>query len=178
MKRCKSVGYVILLGTLIVAGRLSGEPPATDDLHGYWEKLPYPPDSGPLVNDIGLEPGGVLWVMGSGGMTYWDGQQYHVPQGPEMKTGSYLTRFYGGPDRGLYATQMGDEETQGKLYRLSDDPGEREDVIDRYPAALAQLAERMESMMAVLKLGAPDSLMEAPLDEETRRSLKSLGYIK
>ena len=65
-----------------------------------------------------------------------------------------------------------------ELYRLSDDPAEQDNVIGRYPAALAKLADRMESMMAVLKLGAPESLMEAPLDEETRRSLKSLGYIK
>ncbi|MBD3235808.1 MAG: sulfatase-like hydrolase/transferase [Candidatus Eisenbacteria bacterium] len=65
-----------------------------------------------------------------------------------------------------------------ELYRLVEDPGEQENVTGRYPAALRSLADRMESMMAMLKLGAPDSLMEAPLDEETRRSLKSLGYIK
>jgi hypothetical protein len=69
---------------------------------------------------MALEPGGTIWIMANNALYYWDGKQFRPPQSAPLKSGQYLTCLYGGPDRGIYATQPGDQEHHGKLYRLSD----------------------------------------------------------
>jgi arylsulfatase A-like enzyme len=84
------------------------------------------------------------------------------------------------PEWKLIRTVIYEHETgrPDALYRLSDDPLELTNVFSQYPATAAQLAEMLESKLAVLRLGAPDSLQQVPVDDETMKSLRSLGYIK
>jgi outer membrane protein assembly factor BamB len=118
---------VLLISCAVLAG---GEPSASARPAGRWQKLPPLPGRSDYVHDIALEPGNVLWAMAGTSVAYWDGQQFRRPEGAELNSGQYLTKFYGGPDRGLYITQRGTEEHQGKIYRLSD--GRAEYVTDFY----------------------------------------------
>ena len=108
---------IILVGLFVVF--LCGSGLSAGEFIGRWEELPLPPSKHKGVSAIGMEPGGVLWLMANNSLYYWAGQQFQPLDG-ELTSGQYLTSLYGGPDRGLYATQRGEEEPKGKLYKLTD----------------------------------------------------------
>lgn len=62
-----------------------------------------------------------------------------------------------------------------ELYRLSQDPGERENLVTRYPAEADRLQKQIWEVV-----GPPerDARVEyRPVDEETRQRLQALGYV-
>ncbi|MBI1984251.1 MAG: sulfatase-like hydrolase/transferase [Acidobacteria bacterium] len=62
-----------------------------------------------------------------------------------------------------------------ELYDLQRDPGERENVIDRYPAEADHLQKKI---WEVIGPSAQDQkLAFAPINRETRQELESLGYV-
>lgn len=87
---------------------------------GGWEELKLPGTGQGHVSDVGMEAGGVLWMMGGNGLHYWDGEHFREPGDKSLRSGYYLAMLVGGGNRGLYATQRGDKEHQGKIYELID----------------------------------------------------------
>ena len=108
---------IILIGLIVVflceAGLLA------DESAGRWEKLPFSPSEQQRVSAIGMEPGGILWLIINNSICYWDGKQLQ-PVKSELTLSRCLTSLYGGLDRGLYAAQDSLEEHKGELYRLTD----------------------------------------------------------
>lgn len=92
--------------------------PAPGATYDQWRKLPYPPGRAEYFKDIGLEEGDVLWVTAGTTIAYWDGRHFRGPQNVEFVSGCYFTRFYGGPNRGLYSVRNGSQGA--KVFRLSD----------------------------------------------------------
>ena len=98
---------IILIGLIVVflceAGLLA------DESAGRWEKLPFSPSEQQRVSAIGMEPGGILWLIINNSICYWDGKQLQ-PVKSELTLSRCLTSLYGGLDRGLYAAQDSLEE--------------------------------------------------------------------
>lgn len=107
-------------GLLLISAFLSafGES-QPETLPGRWEELPLPMGRQQYISSAGLEPGGVLWITTST-LLYWDGQFFRFPVNEEVLPLPRVMRLHGGPDRGLYAAQMGVNGNQGELYRLVD----------------------------------------------------------
>ena len=120
------------------------ETPGTDDTSeategeviGRWDLLPVPPTTDKTapwgltnVRGIGIDDGGIVYLVANGMLYYWDGARFTKALRTPVRMGWY-TGFLGGPDRGLYMTLRGEEKFQGKLYRLSD--GEAKFVTDFY----------------------------------------------
>lgn len=82
------------------------------------------------VRELVIEPGGVVWAMGNHGAYVLEADKFRESDDPKLQAGLYLTGLWGGPDRGVYATQPGAEEHQGRLFRLSD--GKAEDFTTYY----------------------------------------------
>ena len=60
------------------------------------------------------------------------------------------------------------------LFDLESDPGEREDLASRRPELVDELRRALQARVR----GAPaGELREAPVDDETRANLESLGYV-
>jgi len=97
---------------------------------GRWEELPLPPAKDQQVHSMGMEPGGIVWIMANGGLYYWDGEKFTPPLTGKFTSGPSINGIYGGPDRGLYATQRGEKEHQGRLFKLCD--GDTRYVADFY----------------------------------------------
>ncbi|MDH4241580.1 MAG: hypothetical protein OEW48_18625, partial [Phycisphaerae bacterium] len=112
---------ILLTMCCCVSGLLAGtEAEQPDELVGRWEQLSLPPSRHPGVSAIGIEPEGTLWVMANNSVYYWDGQEFRQPVNTKLTSGYYLAKLYGGPDRGLYATQTGEHDHTGKVYKLVD----------------------------------------------------------
>ncbi len=62
--------------------------------------------------------------------------------------------------------------------RYTPDPGEQHNVVGLEAGRREELAATLRMRHARLRESAPDSLGTAPMDEETLRQLKSLGYLK
>ncbi len=135
-----------------------------------WQELPLPSEKF-SISDVGIEPGGVLWMMGDNSLYYFNGQKFVPPQNAKLKSGQYLTKLYGGNDRGLYASQRGTKEHQGKLYRLIDGTAEYltdfyYDVTHEYPGIYVSQSGHLfnwgQRFLAVYTQGAWKRV-EAPL---------------
>ena len=124
---------ILLTICFCVSGLLAGtEAEQSDELVGRWEQLSLPPSRHSGVSAIGIEPEGTLWVMAKNSVYYWNGKEFHRPRkgywdeekfqplAGKLTSGQYLTSFYGGSDRGLYATQKGEHEHTGEVYELVD----------------------------------------------------------
>jgi hypothetical protein len=92
----------------------------SDELVGRWEQLSLPTSRHSGVSAIGIEPEGTLWVMAQNSAYYWDGKEFRQPINTKLTSGYYLSSLCGGPDRGLYATQTGEHNHTGKVYKLVD----------------------------------------------------------
>jgi len=76
------------------------------------------------VTDMVIDPGGNPWIMADNKAFYWAGTEFREPASGPLSSGYYLAGLYGGPDRGAYATQRGEKEHEGLLYRLDDGAAE------------------------------------------------------
>jgi hypothetical protein len=90
------------------------------ELLGCWEKLPLPISKDQHIQSMVMEPGGTIWIMTDAGLYYWDGRGFRPPVSGGLTSGQGSISLFGGSDRGVYATQAGQREHQGKLYALSD----------------------------------------------------------
>ena len=122
-------------------GRVEEAPRAEGAVVGRWEALPVP---GPhsrsgaisyrtgvsLVYDIGIDEGGIVYLLANRRLYYWDGEQFAPIVGLATTHASPVERFVSGPDRGLYIVDKAGEAFQAKLYRLGG--GEAEHVTDFY----------------------------------------------
>lgn len=71
-------------------------------------------------SDVVVDTGGLPWIMANNKVFYWAGDRFREPTTGPMSSGYYVAGLYGSPDRGAYASQRGEEEHQGLLYRLDD----------------------------------------------------------
>lgn len=83
-----------------------------------WGRLPRPETRAEGFNDISFDESGVLWASVAYSVFWWDGEQFQEPIGANLHVGVYLSGLYGGPDGGLYITQMGTEPNRGEVYYL------------------------------------------------------------
>ena len=112
---------ILLTMCFCVSGLSAGtEADQSDELAGRWEQLSLPPSRHSGVSAIGIEPEGTLWAMANNSVYYWDGNEFRQPINTKLTSGYYLAKLYGGPDRGLYATQTGEHDHTGKVYKLAD----------------------------------------------------------
>jgi hypothetical protein len=81
-----------------------------------WFDLPQTPWPG--GGELGIDASGAPWVMANNRLFWFDGGKFVEPKSPTLSSGQYLTQLVGGPDRGLYASQPGEVDHEGKLYRL------------------------------------------------------------
>jgi hypothetical protein len=107
---------IILIGLIVVF--LYQACLLADESVGGWEKLSFSPSEQQRVSAIGMESGGILWLIINNSICYWEGKQLRTAKS-ELTSGRYL-KMLGGLDRGLYVAQAGREEYKGKLYRLTD----------------------------------------------------------
>ncbi len=109
--------FLSLLILLLLISSVSG---TDNEIAGHWEKLPLGESRHGGVISIGIEPGGVLWVMAHNKLYYWDGEQFRKPVNVELDSGYYLARFWGGGKQRLYASQRSSVANKGKIYELTD----------------------------------------------------------
>ncbi|MBN2138517.1 MAG: hypothetical protein JW720_11985 [Sedimentisphaerales bacterium] len=69
-------------------------------------------------SDMVVDHGGIVWVTAGKKVLYFTGTKFSEPVSGPLLSGDYLTGLYGGPDRGAYVTQVGQEEHEGLIYRL------------------------------------------------------------
>ena len=81
------------------------------------EVFELPQTQWPSGSQIAVDHSGAPWVMANNRVFTFDGGRFISPT-QELTSGQYLTQLVGGPDRGLYASQPGEVDHQGKLYRL------------------------------------------------------------
>lgn len=79
---------------------------------------------------MALDESGMPWVLAGGLVQYFDGKQFVALDKNKVSSGSYTTQLVGGPDRGLYLTQPGEEEHLGYVFRLN--AGQCEEVTSFY----------------------------------------------
>ena len=130
-----------------------GEAPK-DAVMGRWEILPLPESvlrgdaiEG-VVYDFGVDAGGTLYMRAGSRVYHWNGTQFMPVVGLSEMYAQTVERFIGGPDRGLYIAEQGEDAFQGKLHRLKG--GEAEYVTnfyleasDRPPAILVTKSGRL-----------------------------------
>lgn len=117
----RTAAAVSLVICFVVSGILTSTQAAqSDELVGRWEQLSLPPSRHSGVSAIGIEPEGTLWVMANNSVYYWDGKEFRQPVNTKLTSGYYIASLFGGPDRGLYATQTGEHDHTGKVYKLVD----------------------------------------------------------
>jgi hypothetical protein len=119
--RTGSLGWTLAfllacVGTAAIADDAGGPNAA----QSTYELYSVPETKWPGFSDMVTDDGGIPWIMANNRVFYWAGDGFREPVTGEMGSGQYLTGLYGGPDRGAYATQPGEEEHEGLLYRLGD----------------------------------------------------------
>jgi hypothetical protein len=63
------------------------------------------------------------------------------------------------------------------LFDISRDPGETEDLVERHPRRAAKMEKKLFEYLAGLP-GPASGGENRVVDEETRKALKGLGYLK
>jgi len=105
--------------TALLAACLAGRALGAAQPLGRWGALSVPSSGySRYLYDMAMEPDGTLWVMASKQLYRWDGKEFVAPATAKLTCGYALAALYGGGDRPVYASQLGDKDHSGKLYRL------------------------------------------------------------
>lgn len=66
-----------------------------------------------------------------------------------------------------------------ELYNLRNDPNERQNLVDRHPEIAQELAQALETTLAVTEPYSSEAAEEpVPMDGKTRAQLRALGYLE
>jgi hypothetical protein len=145
---------------------------------GHWERLPLPDVKSPYVSRMAMEPGGTIWIAYGGTVCYWAGNEFRPVLGEKLKWGMYLGTFVGGADRGLYATQPGEEDHQGRLYSLCD--GQARYVADFYYdvccADYAKMSKAQDKLKTLME--ATDKVHIVSPGTDLTFSIKDIACVK
>lgn len=82
------------------------------------EKFPLPQSSAARFQDLVIDETGAPWVLANNLVYYFDGEKFVALEDPQLKSGQYLTCFFGGQEEGAFMTQPGTAENEGKIFRL------------------------------------------------------------
>lgn len=74
----------------------------------------------PSFQEMLIDETGTPWVLAGGLVQYFDGKQFVALDSEVVRSGSYTSGLYGGPDRGVFLTQTSKNPQEGIVYRLRD----------------------------------------------------------
>jgi len=63
-----------------------------------------------------------------------------------------------------------------KLYHLTEDPGEQENVIEEYPKVVSELRDKLDDHRQLVKSTDRDDIVRPDINEEAKARLRRLGY--
>jgi arylsulfatase A-like enzyme/Tfp pilus assembly protein PilF len=69
------------------------------------------------------------------------------------------------------------EAPQPELYDLESDPAESQNVIDKFPAQAQKMQQALQALVRADSSPAAAKALQAPMDNDTKKKLMSLGYL-
>jgi len=110
---------IALLFLFSVAATISGSTLFAQGLNSEVELFDLPQTRWPGFSDLVIDESNTPWVLANNSVYFFDGEVFREPISGSMRSGQYLTKFYGDSNRGAYLTQLNAKGKEGQLYRIN-----------------------------------------------------------